>query len=120
MDFNQIFRERKKALSIAVIRLLSTLPYSEDLSVIRKQIYRSATSVAANYRAVCRSRSEKEKFSKLCIVVEEADETQFWLEIIEELGYSSIDNLTPLKNECEEIVKVMTSYKKKLSSTLKY
>lgn len=114
-DFNQVFRERTKKLCVSIIRSLSILPYSEDLSVIRKQIYRSSTSVAANYRAVGRARSEKEKFSKLCIVVEEADETQFWLEIIEELDYLKTEKLNPLKIECEEIVNVMTAYKKKLS-----
>ncbi|MBF8458231.1 four helix bundle protein [Kaistella sp. G5-32] len=113
--FNQVFRDRTKKLCVLIIRTLSILPYSEDLSVIRKQIYRSSTSVAANYRAVGRARSEKEKFSKLCIVVEEADETQFWLEIIEELNYLKPEILNNLKIECEEIVKVMTAYKKKLS-----
>ena len=116
LDYNQIFRDRTKKLCVSIIRTLSVLPYSEDLSVIRKQIYRSSTSVAANYRAVGRARSEKEKFAKLCIVVEEADETQFWLEIIEELDYVSTEKLNHLKVECDEIVKVMATYKKKLST----
>ena len=115
LDYNQIFRDRTKKLCVSIIRTLSVLPYSEDLSVIRKQIYRSSTSVAANYRAVGRGRSEKEKFAKLCIYVEEADETQFWLEIIEELCYLPSEKLNYLKIECDEIVKVMTSYKKKLA-----
>lgn len=115
LDYNQIFRDRTKKLCVSIIRTLSVLPYSEDLSVIRKQIFRSSTSVAANYRAVGRARSEKEKFAKLCIVVEEADETQFWLEIIEELSYLPSEKLNYLKLECDEIVKVMTSYKKKLA-----
>ena len=118
LDYNQIFRERTKKLCVSIIKTLSVLPYSEDLSVIRKQIYRCSTSVAANYRAVSRARSEKEKFAKLCIVVEEADETQFWLEIIEELSYLSTEKLNYLKVECDEIVKVMTSYKKKLSDNI--
>ena len=115
LDYNQIFRDRTKKLCVSIIKTLSVLPYSEDLSVIRKQIYRSFTSVAANYRAVGRARSEKEKFAKLCIVVEEADETQFWLEIIEELDYLPAEKLNHLIVECDEIVKVMTTYKKKLS-----
>ena len=115
LDYNQIFRDRTKKLCVSIIRTLSVLPYSEDLSVIRKQIYRSSTSIAANYRAVGRARSEKEKFAKLCIVVEEADETQFWLEITEELCYLPSEKLNYLKIECDEIVKVMTSYKKKLA-----
>lgn len=117
--YNQIFRERTKKLCLSIIKSLSVLPYSEDLSVIRKQIYRSSTSVAANYRAMSRARSEKERFSKLCIVVEEADETQFWLEIIEELGYLNADQMSYLRTESDEIVKIMTSYKKKLSESIK-
>ncbi|MDG4651601.1 four helix bundle protein [Chryseobacterium arthrosphaerae] len=76
---------------------------------------RSSTSVAANYRAVSRARSEKEKFAKICIVVEEIDETQLWLEIIEEMEYISPEKILHLKSECEELVKVMTKYKFKLS-----
>lgn len=115
VDFNQIFRERTKSFSIAIIRTLSLLPFSDDISIIRKQIIRSATSVAANYRAVSRARSEKEKFAKMCIVVEEIDETQLWLEIIEELEYLNPEKILHLKAECEELVKVMTTYKFKLS-----
>ena len=118
LDYNQIFRDRTKNLCVSIIKTLSVLPYSEDLSVIRKQIYGSSTSVAANCRAAGRARSEKEKFSKLCIVVEEADETQFWLEIIEELNYLKLEILEPIKSEFQEIVKVMTTYKKKLSDSL--
>ncbi len=115
MDFNQIFRDRTKKFSVSIIQSLSPLPYSDDLSIIRKQIMRSATSVAANYRAVSRARSEKERFAKLCIVVEEIDETQLWLEIIEELEYLNKEKILHLKLECEELVKVMTKYKFKLS-----
>lgn len=115
IDFNQIFRERTKTFSIAIIKTLSSLPYSDDISIIRKQIIRSATSVAANYRAVSRARSEKEKFAKMRIVVEGIDETQLWLEIIEELEYLNPEKILHLKVECEELVKVMTKYKFKLS-----
>ncbi|PTT40740.1 four helix bundle protein [Chryseobacterium sp. HMWF028] len=115
VDFNQIFRERTKSFSIAIIKTLSSLSYSDDISIIRKQIIRSATSVAANYRAVSRARSEKEKFAKMCIVVEEIDETQLWLEIIEELEYLNSEKILHLKTECDELVKVMTTYKFKLS-----
>lgn len=118
MDFNQLFRDRTKQFSIAVIRSLSTLPYPDDLSVIRKQIIRSSTSAAANYRAACRARSEKEKFAKICIVAEEIDETQFWLELIEELEYLHSEKIICLKKECDELVKVMTSYKFKLSQNI--
>ncbi|WP_159473379.1 four helix bundle protein [Chryseobacterium sp. 18068] len=118
MDFNQIFRDRTKNFSISIIKLLSPLPYSDALSIIRKQIIRSATSVAANYRAVSRARSDKERFAKICIVVEEIDETQLWLEIIEDLKYVDSEKLLAIKSECEELVKVMTTYKFKLSQNI--
>ncbi|WP_368366353.1 four helix bundle protein [Chryseobacterium sp. SSA4.19] len=75
--------------------------------MIRKQIIRSITSVAANYRAVTRARSDKERFAKLCIVVEEIDETQLWLEIIEELKYLDAEKISYQKSEYEELVKVI-------------
>ncbi|WP_308003804.1 four helix bundle protein [uncultured Chryseobacterium sp.] len=105
MDFNQLFRDRTKDFSISIIKSLSPLPYSDDLSIIRKQIIRSATSVAANYRAVVRARSEKERFAKICIVVEEIDE----------LEYLDPGKISNLRSECDELVKVMTAYKFKLS-----
>lgn len=119
MDYNEIFRNRTKKFSIRVIQTLSALSYTDAVSVIRKQTIRSATSVAANYRATNRARSNKEKFAKLCIVVEEADETLFWLELIEELEILDSKILEELKNECEEILKVMSKYKHTLSQSTK-
>ncbi|WP_228458433.1 four helix bundle protein [Chryseobacterium hagamense] len=75
---------------------------------------RSSTSVASNYRAVSRARSEKEKFAKICIVAEEVDETLFWLELIEEVQDLSPEKIICLKKECDELVKVITPYKFKL------
>ena len=63
--YNQTFRDKTKELSILIITCLSKLPYSDDLSIIRKQIFKSVTSVAANYRAVNRARSDKEKFFQI-------------------------------------------------------
>lgn len=113
-NYNQIFANRTKALTIKIINGLSDLPYSDKVSVIRKQIFRSASSTAANYRAMCRARSDKEKFAKICIVVEEADENLFWLEIIQELKMISNEVMEVLLIEAEEIVKVTSAYKKKL------
>ena len=72
----------------------------------------SVTSVAANYRAACRARSKKEFHSKICIVVEEADETLFWLELISELNLlDNIDVLNQLMNETEQVLKVVAKAK---------
>ncbi len=106
-DYNAIFRERTKTFAINTIKSFAKLKYTDEISIIRKQIIRSATSVAANYRAVGRARSNKERYAKLCIVVEEADETLFWLEIVEELSLLKEPEISEIKTECEEILKTI-------------
>jgi four helix bundle protein len=113
-EFNELFRARTKKTALSIIAIVSDLKYSDALSVIIKQLIRSVTSVAANYRAVCRARSEKEKYAKLCIVVEEADETLFWIEMLIDGGFTTEEKLSALRNESEEILKVMSSYRSKL------
>jgi four helix bundle protein len=81
MPFPEELRERTKSFALRVIRLYRALPKSTEAQVIGKQLLRCGTSVAANYRAVCRARSRPEFVARLGIVVEEADETMFWLGI---------------------------------------
>ena len=116
MSFNEKYRRRTKKLALEIIALASTIPYSDAVGVLRKQLIRSCTSVAANFRAVCRARSDRERFAKLCIVVEEADETLFWLEMLHEGGFLSSQEVESSQLEAGEILKVMSSYKKKLTS----
>lgn len=117
-NYNQIFAQRTKALAIKIINDLSEFPYSDKVSVIRKQIFRSASSTAANYRAMCRARSDKEKYAKICIVVEEADETVFWLEVIENVNILAPEKLEEIMKESLEILKVTSAYKSKLKTRL--
>ena len=107
IDFINVFRQRTKSAALRVIRLYQGLPHTADAQVIGKQLLRSATSVAANYRAVCRARSGKEQYAKLCICVEEADETQFWLEMLGEAGIVPTGRLADLEQEFLEIVSVL-------------
>jgi four helix bundle protein len=113
-EFNELFRNRTKTLALQVITLLGDLKYTDALGTIRKQLIRSVTSTAANFRAVCRARSERERFSKLCIVVEEADETLFWIEMLTDAGFISKEKMADCYKEAEEILKVMAAYKKKM------
>jgi four helix bundle protein len=113
-DFYKQFRNRTKANSVKTINIVSKIKYSDESSVIKKQLVKCVTSVASNYRAVCRARSENEKFAKLCIVVEEADETLFWLEILVECEIIPKETIDEVYNEGLEILKVMSSYKDKL------
>lgn len=118
-NYNQMFAQKTKSLTITVINELSEISYSDKISNIRKQVFRSVSSTASNYRAMCRARSTKEKYSKICIVVEEADETLFWLELIEGLHLLKKEKLDALINEATEILKVTSAYKRKLGEELK-
>lgn len=116
--FNEQFRDRTKRMAIDTLQMYNNLKKSDAISVVGKQLIRSATSVAANFRATCRARSEAEKYAKLCIVVEEADETIFWLEVLEESKIVSVD-IKNLYAEAMEILKVMSSYKKTVGQALR-
>src|SRR5258708_13927923 len=78
----QDLRGRTKKVAGRIVRVYRALPFKTDAQVLGKQLIRSGTSVAANYRAACRSRSKAEWVAKIGIVVEEADETVFWLEML--------------------------------------
>ena len=87
---------------------------SYEDKIITRQLLRSSTSVAANYRAACRSRSDAEFYSKICIVLEEADETMFWLEIIIETGINDSEKTRQLLEKATEFVKIFSTIRKKL------
>jgi four helix bundle protein len=89
-------RERTKQFAIRIVKLFRALPKTEEARVLRKQVLRSGTSVAANYRAVCRSRSRADFISTLAVVTEEADETAFWLELLIETDVVRKTQLEPL------------------------
>ncbi len=105
----EAFKLRTKRLSLRAIKLFQALPKTDEARILGKQLLRSSTSVAANYRAACRARSEAEFFSKISIVVEEADETLFWLELLHEAEIMSFEKLQSLLTECEEVVKIVNT-----------
>jgi four helix bundle protein len=113
IDKIEAFKQRTKELSLRVIKLFQALPKSEEARVIGKQLLRSATSVAANYRACCRARSDAEFFSKISIVVEEADEALFWLELLADAEIVPKEKLAYLLKEYEEVVKITNSIRHK-------
>lgn len=114
--FNEKYRTRTKKFAVAIIRFYGRQKKTDEIRIIGKQLVRSATSVAANFRAATRARSNAEFFSKMCIVVEEADETVFWLEILEESNLIRQQETTEIKAEILEILKVMSKVKKNAKS----
>jgi four helix bundle protein len=99
-------KSRTKAFAIRVVRLYRSLPRSTDAQVLGKQLLRSGTSVAANYRAACRSRSKAEFISKMSVVLEEADETAFWLELMEETDTVASERTQALLKESNELASI--------------
>lgn len=113
-DFNEEFRARTKVLALEVLKFYQSIRKVDETRIMGKQLIRSCTSVGANFRASCRARSPAERYAKLCIVVEEADEILFWLELLQEGGYVDATTTTPIYTEALEILKVMANTRKKL------
>src|SRR3954453_10367384 len=95
-------QNRTKAFAVRIIHAFSALPKLEAARIIGRQFLRSGTSVAANYRAASRARSKAEFIAKVGIVVEEADETLFWLDLLVESNLVRCEAVQPLRAECEE------------------
>jgi four helix bundle protein len=100
---------RTKNFSLMVIDLVEKLPNSISVRVIANQIVKSGSSVGANYRAVCRARSDREFVSKMNIVLEEADETLFWIEIIIAKQWMSNPELEAIWKEGNELTAIFVS-----------
>jgi len=110
-EFNEGFRKRTKAFAVEVIQYCDRLPESQTWRVIIYQLCKAATSVGANFRAFCRGRSKNEKYSKICIVVEEADESVYWLELILDSKKDGSEKLPWLLQEGTEILKIVAKIK---------
>ncbi len=100
---------RTKEFALRIIKLCNALPSSPLGRTIRNQLIRCGTSVGANYRASCRSRSKNEFIAKLGIVEEEADESAFWLELIIETKIQKEVLVKPLLIEANELVSIIAS-----------
>ena len=105
-------KARTKQFALRVIKLVDALPRTIQGRAVANQIIRSATSVAANYRAACRARSRAEFIAKIGIVEEEADESCFWLELIIDSGLLNEDRIRPLLSEAGELVAIMAASSK--------
>ena len=116
---NDNLRQRTKQFALRVIRMYSRLPKSDEARVIGKQVLRSGTSVAANYREASRARSDAELQSKLGIVEQELDETLLWLELLVEGEIVSADLASDLMTETEELLKITVTSIKTLKSRSK-
>ena len=115
---SEILKKRTKSFALRCINLCNAIPSKMPGIYISNQLMRSSLSTAANYRAACLSRSKNEFNSKISIVLEEADESLFWIEIIEEQKLVAPNLLVSIKKEAHELTRIFlaskaTSSKKK-------
>jgi four helix bundle protein len=106
LDKHQELRSRTKSFALRIMKMCRTIPSNRETNIINNQILRSATGMAANYRAVGLARSKAEFISKLGIVIEEADETVFWLELLGDSGIVQASKLRKLLAEGNQLVAI--------------
>ena len=99
-------KKRTKAFALRILKLVDALPKTTAGRALASQIVRSGTSIAANYRAACRAKSTADFIAKMGIVEEEADETLFWLELLEESDLVLAAKLTAIKQEADELIAI--------------
>ena len=99
-------KKRTKAFALRILKLVDALPKTTAGRAFASQIVRSGTSVAANYRSACRAKSTADFVAKMSIVEEEADETLFWLELLEESELVTAAKLTAIKQEANELIAI--------------
>ncbi len=114
-DFVEKFRNRTKKFVVDNIKLYRLLPKTEEARIVGKQLLRSSSSVGSNYRAACRARSQAEFHSKISIVIEEADESVFWMEVMIDAEILTKNELNSLMTEGNEILKVTSSARKTIT-----
>ena len=113
-EFNNHVCDRTKKFAIRIIKMIESLPFNTSTKTLGHQLCKSGTSIGANFRAFCRARSNNERFAKICIVVEEADETLYWLELFLSSKYGDNEQLELLLTEALEILKITSKIKNSL------
>ena len=109
-------KRRTKQFALRVMKLVAALPLDAVGKTIGTQLVRSATSVGSNYRAACRGRSKAEFIAKLQIVIEEADESCYWLELIIEGALLPEPKVAPLLDEANQLTAIMVASRKSSQS----
>lgn len=112
-EFSKLLEKRTRDFGVRIIRLSAALPDTPEAREIRRQISRSGPSIGANYREANRARSKADSKSKIKICQSEASETQYWLEMIGDLKWLSLEGLKPECDECSELLAIFSSIGKK-------
>lgn len=106
---HQNLQDRTRTFALSVIKFAEHLQRDDTSKIIGRQLLRSGTSVGANYRAVCRSKSKADFISKMSTVLEEADESAFWIELLVDAAKASPQSAQPLLTEANELIAIAAS-----------
>ena len=110
-EFNEYVNDRIRKYVIRAIKFVEALPFNTVTKVLGDQFLRASTSTGANHRAFCRGRSLNEKFSKICIVVEEIDEALYWTDMFNQSKFGDKEELKWLLDEGNEILSITSGVK---------
>ena len=102
-------KRRTQRFAVEILKFADKLPNKRSLNVLSNQLLRCSTSVGANYRAACKGKSTADFINKIFIVEEEADEAIYWLDLMEEAGLVSSNEIFPLKKEANELTAIFTA-----------
>jgi four helix bundle protein len=108
LEFANQMQGRTKSFAIRIVRMFQRLPKTDEARILGRHVLRAGTAIASNYRAACRSKSRADFVSKLGTAVEEADETVFWAELLEESGIFRTKELQEIKTEAEELLRIFS------------
>ncbi|MBA4851255.1 four helix bundle protein [Emticicia sp. BO119] len=111
-EFAEFMMKRIKSFAIRCIKVSESLPNKIEANVFKTQLVRSSSSSAANYRAVRRARSQNEFYAKISIVIEEIDESVFWLEMLIDLNYFKQEKLSNLISDSSEVLLILSKSRK--------
>jgi|SRR5579859_5987840 len=114
--FAQEMRDRTKSFALRIIALFRSLPHNEEARIIGRQLLRSGTSVGANYRATCRSRSDAEFVARIAVVIEEADESAYWLELLTDAAIVPAARIADLHKEADALSAIFNAAREKTKS----
>lgn len=102
-------KRRAQKFAVDVIKFVGTLPNNRSINVLANQVLRSSTSVGANYRAACKGKSTADFINKIVICEEEADESIYWFDLMEEAELVSSSIIAPLRKEANELTAIFTA-----------
>ena len=117
--YNGLLRERTLVMAVNVYNLFQSKNVSPITMPVIRQIIRSSSSVAANYHAATRARSDAEFLSKICIVNEECDETDFWLNYLKRINFLSADESRIIQDEVNQLVRIFCTIKMKMKNKIR-